>query len=492
MKVLLVSFYNDEAYGVRSIHAHLIHRKIDAQMMFFKSPIYQGESQKEKIKANFKAEINTVSAKEIALLIKHIVRERYDVVAFSLVSQHFSLYKKIFAELRKIDRITVVVGGWQASLNPEDTICYTDYLCIGEGEWPLVELIEKLENLEDPLLIENIWVNAKEKPQKNPVRPLTMDLSQFPIPLYENKYSFVIENDRLEQKEPYFFNSRYGTFIGRGCPYRCTYCSNSYMAQNVYPGSWSKIRYRSIEHVQKELFYVKNRLQNVQSINFYDEVFTPPLSWITNFFEWYKKEIGLPFFCFFFPGTCSEEKAEILADAGMKGVWIGVQSGSEKIRKEIFKRHYSNELVLQQAKIFHKYNVSVRYDFIFDNPFESFDQSMESIQLMLELPQPFSLNTFSLKYFPNTEITEMARQAGLIDLSDLDDHNENDQNYYLISNTNNDTKNKFINGLAFYMSNICGETFSNTQKTHVNSLIEDFKKNGQLTKIDSLLETIEL
>lgn len=407
MKVLLISFYNDEAYGVRSIHAYLVAQKIDARMMFFKSPIYQGESQKEKVKANFVGKVNTVSQVEIDLLTEHIIAEQYDLLAFSLVSQHFNLYKRVYESVRKIDNITIVVGGWQASLNPEDSIAYADYLCVGEGEEPLADLIEALRANRATEGIENIWVNSASGIISNPVRPLPGDLSQFPIPLYKNEYSYVIENKRLEQREPYFSNSRYGTFIGRGCPYKCTYCSNSYMAQEVYPGTWSKIRYRSIEHVKEEILCIKEALPKVQSINFYDEVFTPPMSWLEEFFSWYKKEINIPFFCFFFPGSCSEKKAKLLAEAGMKGVWIGVQSGAERVRKEIYKRYYSNDLVLKQAAIFNKYNVNVRYDFIFDNPFESFEESIESIKLMLELPQPFSLNTFSLKYFPNTQITEV-------------------------------------------------------------------------------------
>ena len=36
MKVLVVSFFNDESYGVRSLHATLVDNNIDAYMMFFK------------------------------------------------------------------------------------------------------------------------------------------------------------------------------------------------------------------------------------------------------------------------------------------------------------------------------------------------------------------------------------------------------------------------------------------------------------------------
>ena len=383
MKVLLVSFFNDEAYGVRVIHSNLIEKNIDAYMLFFKLDDYKEKPKSENLKKDFIADLDNVSYNEIEILISHVKEEKYDVIGFSLVSQHFGLYKKIYEEIKYIDNLTIVVGGWQASLNPENCINYTDFLCIGEGEDPFCELVEKLGKKESTEHIENFHVLTTSGVIKNSVRTLPRALSSFPVPLFDQKYSYIIENDKIENCEPYFNNSRYGTFIGRGCPYRCTYCSNSFMANSVYPGQWSKVRHRSIEHMKKELLTVKERLKHVKSINFYDEVFTPKIEWIKDFFSWYKVEIDIPFYVFFFPGTCNDEKAKILADGGLNGIWIGVQSGSERVRNEIFKRKYSNDLILKQAKIFHKYGVSIRYDFILDNPFETFEESLESIYLML-------------------------------------------------------------------------------------------------------------
>ncbi|MBU1568827.1 MAG: B12-binding domain-containing radical SAM protein [Proteobacteria bacterium] len=486
MKILLVSLFNDEAYGLRSLHAHLLERRVNAKMMFFKSPRHHGESQENKIKDNFIGDINTASQHEIDLFINHVIDNQYDLVGFSLVSQHFNLYKKLFIRLKTIENLIIVIGGWQASLNTEDSIQYTDYLCIGEGEEPLAELIGNLEKGIKSTEIENIWINSNGRIIKNSVRKLPKDLSSFPIPVYEDRYSYIIENDSLKNHEPYLDNPRYGTFIGRGCPYACTYCSNSYMANHIYPGSWSKIRYRDVGHVKSELLYVKENLLNVRNVNFYDEVFSPPLSWIKEFFTWYKKTIDIPFFCFFYPGTCSDEKAKILADSGMSGVWLGIQSGSERVRNEVFRRHYSNRKIIDQANIFFNHGISVRYDFIFDNPFETFDESLESISLMLDVPQPFSLNIFSLKFFPNTEITEMARARGFIGKFVTDDQRQEDHDFYLIRQNSGNRENKFINYLAYYITNICGSPIL-LEKKEIMQLAEDFKASKDLSEIEKLI-----
>jgi anaerobic magnesium-protoporphyrin IX monomethyl ester cyclase len=488
MKILLVSFYNDEAYGLRSLHSTLVQNNVDARMLFFKVESKQlREDHAENIRKGFTGSIKNASDKEVELLADVIESNRFDVVGFSLVSSHFSLYKRVYQRIRGIEGIKIVLGGWQPSLNPEDCIEYTDYLCVGEGEIAFNELITFLSTNQPVDTIPNFWINQVGAVIKNPPRPLASDLSSFPIPLFDHKYSYYIENDTLVNYEPYFDNSRYGTFIGRGCPKQCTYCSNSYMANHIYPKSWSKIRYRSNEHVKKELITVKEKLPNVRSINFYDEVFTSDLERIKDLFSWYQKEIQIPFYCFFFPGLCDDEKCRTLASAGLSGVWLGIQSGSPRVRREVFRRIYTNDQVISQARIFHKYGVSVRYDLIFDNPFESFEESLESIFLMLELPRPFSLNLFSLKFFPNTEITKRALDAHIINKSCLDDNHVNDQDTYLIRGDVKNSDNKFINHLAFYISCTSRDSNFYDEKDMIMSLVDNYTITRDTGPVEELI-----
>tara|TARA_B100000315_G_C14555623_1_gene577975 strand:+ start:103 stop:1305 length:1203 start_codon:yes stop_codon:yes gene_type:complete len=370
MKILLVSFYNNEAYGVRILHSILINKGYDARMLF----IEENNSQ----------------------LVAELVKEfKPDILGFSVVSLHFGLYKKLYNDIRELGKFKILLGGWQPTLNPQECLPYCDSLCRGEGEGIILKIVEDLGN------------NRANKVYTGELKPV-----DYPTFKFDNGYSYVIENGELIQKEPYFENTRYGTMIGRGCPYHCTYCSNSYMCQ-VYP-DWSKIRYRDIDKVMEELREVKRKLPAVERINFYDEVFLLREKRINEFTDKYKREINLPFYCMFYPGTCSEEMADKLTKVGLVGVWIGVQSGSERVRREVFKRNYTNAALWKQIKIFQKYNISIKYDFIFDNPFETREEFLETIALIRKLPKPLLINMFSLKFFPNTEITKMALERGLI------------------------------------------------------------------------------
>ncbi len=367
-KVLLVSFYNNEAYGMRILHSILVD-KYDARMLY-------------------------VEEDNPRLIIELLKSFKPDVLCFSLVSSNFILYKKLYKQIQGVHDFKIVLGGWQPTLNPDKCLPYCDALCRGEGENVILKVIEDIKHG----MLKKIYMEE--------LKPV-----DYPTFKFGNQYSYIIRRGRLEQKEPYFENERYGTMIGRGCPYQCTYCSNNYM-QKIYP-NWKKTRFRSIDRVIEELKVVKGKLSNVKRVNFYDEVFLPQ-EWMNEFVTKYKKEIDLPFYCMFYPGTCNEKAAEKLAKSGLVGVWLGVQSGSERERREVFKRYYTNKTLQRQIDIFRRYNISIKYDFIFDSPFTTEEDFIETIKLIRELPKPLLINMFSLKYFPNTEITNMAFSKGLI------------------------------------------------------------------------------
>jgi anaerobic magnesium-protoporphyrin IX monomethyl ester cyclase len=453
-------------------------------MLFLKANDKQiRDNYKKRLKTSFKHEVDYVTDNELDIFERYIINYKPDILAFSLVCSVFGLYKKIYEKIRKLGSFKIVLGGWEPSLNPEQCINYCDIVCIGEGENVLPELVDKMYNGQEIDDIANLWIRKDNRIIRNNTRPLMDNLNDCPNPIFDNNLSAYIENDEIVYEDPYMSNTRYGIITGRGCPYHCTYCSNNYMAKNIYPKKWSKTRQRSVDHVMDELISVKERLPKIERINFYDEVFLPNKVWLNEFTDRYKAEIDLPFYCMFYPGTCNDETAKLLKEAGLVGVWIGVQSGSERVRTGIFKRNYTNRTVLKQAETFHKYGVSVRYDFILDNPFETFDESLESINLMLEFPQPFSLNLFSLKYFPKTEITSMALAEGLISENDLADQRLEDQDNYHISMNQKNINNKFINYLGTYISFKAVEL--KVDKNEIEKIINDYLVNRDISPLEN-------
>lgn len=376
MKILLVIFKNVEAYGLRILHS-ILSSDYECKMLFIN-------------------EYNT------DLIIQVIKEFNPQIIGFSLVTVNFTYYKSIYSLLRQIGNFKIILGGWHPTLQPNECLSYCDIVCRGEGESIIKEIISDIEN--DSYQQEYIGHRVEKL--------------NFPLPLLDKvSWSFVIEDNKIKNFDPLFNNSRYGIMIGRGCSRECTYCSNSYM-KKLYP-QWNKIRYRNYDTVLKELKWVTGKIPSIKTINFYDEIFKPPKEGRFDFFSRYKKEIGLPFYCLFYPGSCSEELAKELKESGLVGVWLGVQSGSQQIREKIFNRRGSNKKILEQAEIFARNNIDVRYDFIFDNPFETEKEMEETRKLIKQLPKPHSFNIFRLKFFPNTKLTQMAISSGLIGEKDI-------------------------------------------------------------------------
>lgn len=488
-KVLMISIFNAEALGTRQLFSALKSKGYNVKLLFFKAENLDKTYEHRQLDA-FADKMELVSENEIQLLVEFIEQFKPDVISFSVVSPYFQLYKRLYQHIKAVSNSKIVVGGWQATLNPKETIQYADYICVGEGDLAFPELIKTLSENQSVNHIQNIWINNSRQITKNPVRSLLRNLNSMPDMVFDPSSTFYIENNRMVNGNPYAENQRYGIMAGRGCPYHCTYCSNNYMAKTLYPHQWGKVRYRNPENVLRELITMKGTFPNIRRVNFYDEVFLPSMNWLKEFLPLYKKRIGLPFYAMFYPGTCKEEHLAMLKDAGLAGVWLGVQSGSERVRKEIFKRYHSNKMVLEQAALFKKHEVSVRYDFIFDNPFESFDESLESIYLMLDLPEPFSLNLFSLKYFPNTEITRMAIDAGYVTQEVLDDQKDCDQHNYFIRQTNDNSPQNFINTLAMYISLLANRGWVQFNREIIFHLIGKYHRDKNIQPVKNLVASM--
>jgi radical SAM superfamily enzyme YgiQ (UPF0313 family) len=469
--------------GLRSIHAILKENGFDTKMVFLKSDPRNRLQQ-------LTSSPPSISKQEIEIFKQLISLLKPDIIGFSLVSSHAPMVREIIKQIRPYFCGKILLGGIHPTLQPEDSIQFSDIICRGEGELPMLELAT-FHLHKNETMIPNFWFKINGQVIKNEIRERTTDLDQFPIPTYSNDDCYIIDNDTITHEDPYFKNTRYGIMAFRGCPFKCSFCSNSYLAKlySKEPAR-NKLRGRSVEHIIKELVYVKKTLPNIKRINFYDEVFVPSQEWLDEFCREYKSKIGLPFYCEFYPGVEKEDTITKLKDAGLSGGWLGVQSGSERLRREIFFRNYSNDVVLKAARLFMKYGISIRYDFIMNNPFESWHDKIQTIDLMVRLPVPYSANLFSLAYFPNTEITSMALEKGYITNAEIEGHEAKSFSNWSIRLDDLDKPNEdiFFNYLAVFITTHAEE--GNIPVDDVHRLISDFIDTKDYTKVIQMVNSL--
>ncbi len=346
-----------------------------------------------------------------ARIKKDIISFNPHLIGISMVSNQYHYSLKIASFIKKEFNIPIIGGGIHATADPEGVISsgYFDFVCLGEGENAIAELAERLEKGEDCSKISNLWVRANGKIIKNKVSPF-IELTSLPPKDYEI-FDF---QKMIDAKDGWV-----GVMASRGCPYRCTYCFNHQMVNlykrdlGVSEGKLNYIRYHSVDEVISELKYLLTTYQNIKTFIFDDDIFTLNKSYLLEFCNRYRNEVRIPYVVNAHIKNFDQEKAIALKESGCIIVKFGLESGSERIRREILNRKMSNEEIIKSFEIAHQVNLHTSAFVMFGFPYETKEDILMTIKLVAQIkPGRFRWSIF----FPykNTKAYNIAKQGGFI------------------------------------------------------------------------------
>ena len=292
-------------------------------------------------------------------------------------------------------------GGFHPTTMPQQALDFVDMVCVGEGEDSLLELVERLDDGKDFYDVRNFWFRKPNgKVVGNPHRPLIQDLDALPHQDFDLEDDWTWDKDKkhLIKVEWDFFKHivptypdrngdlriSYKTMITRGCPHKCSYCGVAFN-HDLYKGQ-RYLRRRSVEHMVAEMKEVVRKFPELGLVHFQDDVFfSTSTEEIQKFSEHWKREIGMPFRAQCSPTTINEEKYHALIDAGLCFTELGIQTGSAETMR-MYKRGMTNEQLLKAVNIIAKYKDFTQvpdYHFILDNPWESTEDVMKGLRLVL-------------------------------------------------------------------------------------------------------------
>ena len=371
---------------------------------------------------NTNSDLPEKDAREVAKYLS-----KADMLCFSSMTPFADLTKKIVKYTREINPNTYMTwGGIHPSVYPEDAIKFVDAICIGEGEYSFKSFISAYKNKSDYLKTGNFWFNVNGKIIKNKFLELnkTDDMEKFPFPHYA-------EDELVYKKELGFVplttseyisltGISYHTILAIGCPFKCTYCANSVFSEN--DPMYRKLRYPSVNYIIAEVKSALKKQPYISNVMFMDDGFIAlPLEYLKEFGEKWKKEVDIPFgLSGVLPGYVKKEKMEILTRAGMTRMRMGIQSGSDRILK-FYKRPNRPGLIKQTANTisqFSKYMIPPTYDIILDNPIETKQDVVDTLELLYEMPRPFILQIYGLRIIPNTTLADDLKKMN-ISLKDI-------------------------------------------------------------------------
>jgi anaerobic magnesium-protoporphyrin IX monomethyl ester cyclase len=196
-----------------------------------------------------------------------------------------------------------------------------DFVLIGEGEQTLVELIGAINSkVEDISVIPGIAFKKNDVYVKTGARKVMTQLDCLPLPAWD--MIDIVPYKEMWLKHAGYFSINIGTT--RGCPFKCNWC-----AKPIYGNRYNA---RSPKNVVNEIKYLNHKF-GIDHVWFCDDIFGLKPGWVNEFAELVKKEKLK--FRFKIQSRADllvqESYVSSLALAGCENVWMGAESGSQKI-----------------------------------------------------------------------------------------------------------------------------------------------------------------
>lgn len=346
--------------------------------------------------------------KNLVQVVRKMHYGDYGLVCFSSVYSEFDYIKELAAFVRERFNAFTVLGGSHATVNPQtDYLDIFDALCIGEGEGALSELARGLEEDQGISGIENLWIKQGERIFRNRSRPFIQDLDALPMADREIFQEYIFESD-----------SRISVLLGRGCPYSCTYCCN-HKIRKVASGKY--VRMRSAENILNEIESLSIQHPGIGEYFLEVETLGAQLNWLTElcqsleeFNRQRERKLSFSANLRVHDRMDMDQVFAQLSRANFESVIIGLESGNERIRKEVLDRHYSNETIRRAVHAARKHGLKVGMFNLIGLPTESYEDFQDTLSLNQEL-QPDWHSTSIFFPYPGTRLHEMAEELGLID-----------------------------------------------------------------------------
>ncbi|MHB0866587.1 MAG: B12-binding domain-containing radical SAM protein [Thermoleophilia bacterium] len=205
--------------------------------------------------------------------------------------------------------------------------------------------------------------------------------------------------DSFRYGEP-FFGHPYTTFqSSRGCPFSCVYCVRSY---------GRKLVMASADHVVAEIESAV-RHQGIKYFRFMDDTFTASRRRVLEICEGLKaKGLDISWSCLTRPNTIDGEIARALKEAGCKRVYVGIESGSQKVL-DYLQRGYQLDAVMDNLREVRESGLEMVGWFIVGSPVEERQDFEMSLKLARELKLQY-IAVSTLVPYPSTELFERERE----------------------------------------------------------------------------------
>ncbi|MEZ4870135.1 MAG: radical SAM protein [Caldilineaceae bacterium] len=337
-------------------------------------------------------------------------------------------------DIREVHDCPIVLGGPHVSVLPEES-CekpYVDIVARGEGEETWIDLCNRLEAFlqdqptfstaalmhpENEVFQDCLGVTYKTSDgqiHNTPDRPTIADLDSLPWPAYH-----LFKMDRYTNLQPatdHVDGARsFSIMTSRGCPYRCTFCS-----QSIMPIKW---RSRSPENVLAEWRHLVEDF-GAQEIGILDDSANIRVKRLEELaqllIENNLNKVPWIFVNGIRANLATKELLSLLKQAGLKRTAFGVETGDLEIMKSIDKK-IDMETIRQAFKNAKEINLETIGFFIIGLPGDTRETMQRTIDFAIEL-DPVIANFSMMTPYPGTKVYEIVKRQGRFLINDWEDY----------------------------------------------------------------------
>jgi anaerobic magnesium-protoporphyrin IX monomethyl ester cyclase len=313
-------------------------------------------------------------------------------------------------EMAKARGCTVILCGADATDHYSEYLDHgADYVLLGEGEETLGELLEQLSAGQETQAAHVIGLASRLTLHPSR-RPDLTDLDSLPFPAWDLVDIPKYKKMWLDRHGYYSMNM----VTTRGCPYHCNWCAKPIWGQ--------RYNSRSPQNVAAEMKWLKESFQP-DHIWFADDIFGLKPNWVERFAELlHENDAIIPFKCLKRADLVTEKTALALAKAGCKTVWLGAESGSQKILDAMDKGDKVQD-IYRAVNLLHENNIEVGFFLQFGYPGETWSDVQLTLKMVRECkPDDVGISVSyplpGTKFFERVKM-ELGEKQNWVDSDDL-------------------------------------------------------------------------
>src|SRR5262245_42731891 len=215
----------------------------------------------------------------------------------------------------------VIVSGSDATDRPELYLrAGAAAVILGEGELTLSELVKALSNGGCPGDVAGVGYLADAgSAVRSPARPFIRALDELPLPAWD---LVDVERYRSVWRRRHGYHAM-NLATTRGCPFHCNWCAKPIYGQ--------RYAVRSPENVVDEIAWLKEHYAPDQ-LTVVDDVFGLQPGWVARFADLVlQRNVRMPYRCLMRADQVDADVARALAASGCRMVWMGAESGSQRV-----------------------------------------------------------------------------------------------------------------------------------------------------------------